>query len=109
MPYNEQLAERIRKTLKNHKGIFERKMFGGICFMKNGNMACGIERDRLMVRVGPQKYETCLKMPHARVMDFTGRPLKGFIFVSEEGYKTPASLRKWVGLGVKFTQSLPAK
>ena len=84
-------------------------MFGGICFMKNGNMACGIEKNRLMVRVGPQKYDGCLRMPYARVMDFTGRPLIGFIFVSEEGFKTPASLKKWLELGMKFAGSLPAR
>ncbi len=109
MPYNEPLAERIRKELKSRKGISERKMFGGICFMKNGNMAFGIESNRLMVRVGPKKYEECLKRPHARVMDFTGRPLKGFIFVSEKGFKTPVSLRKWIELGMNFAGSLPVK
>jgi len=109
MPYNEDLANRIRNYCRGKKGISERKMFGGVCFMVNGNMACGVERNNLVIRVGPDKYEEALKNPFARPMDFTGRPLKGFIYVVPEGYKSIATLRKWIGSGVNFAKALPSR
>jgi len=107
--YNIQLAEKIRTRLKKSKGIMEKKMFGGLCFLVNGNMACGVERNNLVVRVGPADYDAALKEPHARPMDFTGRPLRGFVYVTEPGYKTASRLEKWIGRGVRFARSLPAK
>ena len=74
MAYDEALAERLRQVLDDQEGIRERKMFGGLAFMLHGNMCCGVEQDRLMVRVGPDRYDEALGRPHARVMDFTGRP-----------------------------------
>ena len=109
MPYDEKLAQKVRRQFKRTKGITEKKMFGGICFMVNGNMACGVERNNLVIRVGPDNYEEALKKPHARPMDFTGRPLRGFVYVSPEGYKTPINLKKWIEFGINFVQSLPAK
>ena len=81
MAYDEYLAERIRKALKRRKGITEKKMFGGICLLLDGNMVGGVVNDDLMVRVGPDGYEDALKQPHARPMDFTGKPLKGMVYV----------------------------
>lgn len=109
MAYDEILAERIRTILARRKGITERKMFGGLCFMASGNMACGIVKDELMVRVGPDRYEEALAEPHARPMDFTKRPLKGMVYVSTKGIRTDEGLKTWVDRGMKFARSLPAK
>jgi len=94
MSYDEKLANRVRNCLKGKRGVSERKMFGGLCFMINGNMCCGVEKENLMVRVGPEQYKAALAKPHTRRMDFTGRPLKGFVYVSAQGYKSIASVKK---------------
>lgn len=110
MAYNEGLAERIRGYFKRRrKGVEEKRMFGGLCFMLNGHMCCGIEKDRLMVRVLPDRYETLLKKSHARKMDFAGKPLKGFLFISEAGYRTAAGLTKWLNEVVECAKSKPRK
>jgi TfoX/Sxy family transcriptional regulator of competence genes len=109
MAYDERLAERIRGYFKRRKGVEEKRMFGGLCFMLNGHMCCGIEKDRLMVRVLPGRYETLLKKPHAREMDFTGKPLTGFLFISEAGYRTAAGLASWLGETVECVKSKPPK
>lgn len=80
-----------------------------MCFMLRGHMCCGIVKDDLMLRVGPEQYEAVLKKPHARKMDFTGRPMKGMVYVSAEGTRTPAALKKWVEYAVDFNSSLPRK
>lgn len=77
--------------------------------MVNGNMACGVEKKKLVVRVGPDDYEKLLKHKHVRKMDFTGKPLKGFIYVMPDGLNRTDSLKKWVDRGVQFAQSLPKK
>lgn len=84
-------------------------MFGGLCFMVNGSMCCGLTHAAFMVRVGPARYEEALAQPHARPMDFTGRPLKGMVYVDPAGYQTDAALSKWVTRGVDFVSTLPAK
>ena len=84
-------------------------MFGGIAFMLNGNMCCGVINDDLMVRVGPDGFEDALARPHARPMDFTGRPMKGFVFVGPEGTRTESTVEQWILRGVAFAGSLPAK
>jgi TfoX/Sxy family transcriptional regulator of competence genes len=109
MAYDETLAARIGTILASHDGLTERKMFGGIAFMLNGHMCCGVTRSDLMVRVGPDAYEDSLAQPHARPMDFTGRPMKGMIYVGAAGYQDDASLRAWVDRGVAFASSLPPK
>ncbi len=109
MAYNEQLAERVRAIVGDGPGLSERKMFGGIAFMLNGNMFCGITRDDLMVRVGPDRFEEALASPGARPMDFTGRPMKGMVFVGPEGYATDEQLRGWVEQTLEYARSLPAK
>jgi TfoX/Sxy family transcriptional regulator of competence genes len=107
--YNEQLAERIRAIVGDGPALSERKMFGGIAFMLNGNMFCGITRDDLMVRVGPERFEEALASPGARPMDFTGRPMKGMAFVGPEGYAKDEQLRGWVEQTLDFARSLPTK
>lgn len=109
MTYNERLAERIRAIVGDGPGLTERKMFGGIAFMLNGNMFCGITRDDLMVRVGPDRFEAALASPGARLMDFTGRPSKGMAFVGPEGYGTDEQLRVWVEQTLDYARSLPSK
>lgn len=109
MPFDEQLAERVRKVLKSQKGLSEKKMFGGICFLIYGNMCCGVEKFNLMVRVGSDKYEKLLKMAHVRPMDFTGRPLKGFIYIDPKGLQSSSQLKKWLTHGINFALTLPKK
>lgn len=109
MAYNEALAERVWAALGGREGLIEQKMFGGVAFMLGGNMLAGIVGDDLMVRVGPERYEEALAQPHARPMDFTGRPMKGIVYVGPGGYATGEALQRWVELGAQFVLSLPAK
>ena len=109
MPYDEQLVGRVRGVLAKKRNVAERKMFGGLTFMVRGNMACGVENERLMVRVGPAAYDDALGRPHAQMMNFTGRPMKGFVFVEPAGLKSDKDLEAWVQRGVDLAMSLPAK
>jgi TfoX/Sxy family transcriptional regulator of competence genes len=109
MAYDEGLAERIRSLLDEEPGLSEKRMFGGVAFLVRGHMGVGIVQDKLMIRVGPESYDRVLRERHARQMDFTGRPMKGFVYVVPEGYESDADLRRWVDLGVGYAQSLPAK
>ena len=109
MPADELLCTRVRGALKRTAGVSEKKMFGGLSFLVNGNMACGVIDDKLVVRVGPTVYEDCLARPHATKMDFTGRPMKGWVYVLAPGHKTDEDLKSWVKKGVAFARSLPAK
>ena len=108
MAFNAEIADRVLKVLEGREGLTERKMFGGIAFMLNGNMCCGVTNDDLMVRVGADGLEDALDQPHARPMDFTGRPMKGFAFV-DAGAVGDRVRRQWVQRGVIFAESLPAK
>ena len=109
MAYDEELAERIRRALAGRQGVSEKKMFGGIAFMLRGNMCCGIVGDELMVRVGPGRFQEALAEPHARPMDFTGRPMRGMVYVTPEGCRTDEALKRWVEQGLNFAATLPAK
>jgi TfoX/Sxy family transcriptional regulator of competence genes len=110
MAYDEKLAERISKILKGKRGLVEKKMFGGIAYMLKDKMFVGIAKNQLMVRVLNERYEEYLKKPHAKEMDFTGRPLKGFLYISEDGIKTDKQLSKWIDAGIEFVmKSLPKK
>lgn len=109
MAYDEGLAERLRELLREQQGIGERKMFGGLAFMRNGNMLVGILGDTLMARVGPERYREALRMPHAREMDFTGKPMTGYVFVTPEGFAEDADLARWLALCIAFGDTLPAK
>jgi len=109
LAYNEKLADRVRKILARRKGFAELKMMGGLCFMLRGNMCCGVLKDDLVVRVGPQRYGKAVAEPYARPMDFTGRVLKGFVFVGPGGYRTERTLQAWVMRATDFALSLPPK
>jgi TfoX/Sxy family transcriptional regulator of competence genes len=109
MSYDERLAQRIRKILLAEKKVSEKKMFGGLAFMLNGSMFCGIIGDDLMVRVGPENYEAVLERPHARPMDFTGRPMKGYVYVAPAGCDSQRALEQWVHQGMEFASTLPPK
>jgi TfoX/Sxy family transcriptional regulator of competence genes len=106
MAYDEKLADRIRNLLGASGEFDERKMFGGIAFMVDGHMCCGIVDQTLMLRVGAEGYEAALRRPHTRMMDFTGRPLKGFIYVDPPGLKTRPALAAWLNRGLTFIQDL---
>jgi hypothetical protein len=109
MAYDEGLAQIVREFLEGKTGFDEKKMFGGICFLLHGNMACGILKDDLIVRVGPDKYEDSLKLPHIRKFDITGRPMKGWVMVSSDGYASEEDIISWIQKGVDFSLSLPPK
>lgn len=109
MAYDTQLAARVRQVLNREDGVTEKKMFGGISFLLRGNMSCGVLRDDLIVRVGPDHHEDAVMEPYARPMDFTGRPLKGLVYVGPDGHRSDEALAKWVKRGVEFAASLPPK
>ena len=109
MAYDEDLAQRIRAELGGHPGLQEKKMFGGIAFLIRGNMACGVNGDNLIIRVGPEGHQEALAQPHTRPFDMTGRPMSGWIVVTPEGAASQEDLKRWVGQGAAFAESLPAK
>jgi TfoX/Sxy family transcriptional regulator of competence genes len=109
MAYAENDGQRVRDALGDRDDVVEKKMFGGLAFMVRGHMAVGLTAAELMVRVGPEAWEDALAEEHAREMDFTGKSLKGFVFVDPAGWSTRAGLQKWVDRGVAYTESLPPK
>jgi len=109
MAYDEGVVQRIREILEGRDEFAEKKMFGGIAFMHNGNMCVGVNKDRLMARVGPEAHAEAIARPHAREMDFTGRAMKGFVYVDPEGFAQENDLIDWIALCERFTGSLPAK
>lgn len=110
MAYDEGLATRLREAFAAAAvAIQERRMFGGLCFLVRGHMSCGIVADTLMVRVGPERYAAALARPHAREMDFTGKPMKGMVYVAPDGLAEDADLAQWVQLGLDFVAGLPDK
>lgn len=108
MPYDPNLAERMRAALRSHEGIVEKKMFGGYCWMLRGNMLCGVEVGRYMFRVGKDLEADALSRPGAWPMDITGKPMRGFIWVSAEA-ADGADLDRWIELAEQFVGTLPAK
>ena len=110
MAFDEGLAQRIRDVLQDVPDPWqEKKMFGGLCFMVRGHMAFGIVGDELMVRLGKDRWEFALKQPHAREMDFTGRSLKGMVYVDVDGIADEDDLERWMQLGIDNARSLPPK
>jgi hypothetical protein len=109
MAFDEKLAERIRRQLAEQGGVVEKRMFGGVAFLLNGNMCCGVHKAALMVRLAPQASEAVLRKPHTRIFDLTGRPMKGWVLVEAEGLPTAAALKKWISQGVAYAGSLPPK
>ena len=109
MSYDAELEIRVQKMLKGTRGLEQKKMFGGVGFMIGGNMACGILKDDLIVRVDPARHEAMLKRPHVKPFDTMGRPMAGWILVAPAGCTTERSLEAWVKMGATFARSLPPK
>ncbi|MCA9664910.1 MAG: TfoX/Sxy family protein [Myxococcales bacterium] len=109
MAYDEKLAARLETALQDREGFSKRKMFGGLCLMINGHMTVGVTSEDMMVRVGPDGYEDALAQPHARAMDFTGKPLAGMVYVAKAGVRTKRQLDAWVARGLAFVEGLPPK
>ena len=109
MAYDAALADRVRAALAARSDVAEKGMFGGLAFMVSGNMCCGVSEDQLVVRVGPETYAEALAQDHAREMDFTGKPLRGFVYVAREGVDGEENSRSWLDRGVAFAGSLPAE
>ena len=109
MTFDERLAERIRRLIHGDQGISERKMFGGLCFMTNGNMCFGIVGNELMLRVGVDAYEETLAQAHVREMDFTGRSIRGMVYITQDGISEDENLSEWLRRGLDHAGSLPPK
>lgn len=109
MPYSEPLAERMRPNLLTRPDVREKSMFGGVAFLVNGNMCCGIWKDLLVIRLDKEEGTKALDEEHVRVMDITGRPMKGWLFVEPAGYKADKDLAKWIERAYVFASSLPPK
>jgi TfoX/Sxy family transcriptional regulator of competence genes len=106
---NQQLVDRILVILSGTPGLEEKRMFGGVGFMVNGNMACGVNKSDLIVRVGPESYAEALAEENVKEFDMTGRPMTGWVVVNEQGYLDDKDLQGWVDRGVAFARSLPEK
>jgi TfoX/Sxy family transcriptional regulator of competence genes len=105
MPYNEKLAGRTRELIAlNHKNVEEKKMFGGLCFMANDKMCVGVEQERLMVRIDPAKYEEAMEKEGCTPMDFTGKVMKGFVFVAIDALNTKRKLEYWINLALEYNK-----
>lgn len=109
MAFDERLAERIRVVLGERSDVEERRMFGGLAFMVGGHMSCGIVGSSLMVRLDPESAERLLSEPHTRPMDFTGRPMRSFLYVDPAALKTLAGLRRWIARAVEAAERRPPK
>ena len=109
MASSESLAARIRDALARKKGIEEKKMFGGICFLLNGNMLVGVWKEFLIARIGPVQGDEALLEPHVRKMDITGKPMKGWIMVEPEGVEEDEPLKNWIQQAMKFVGKLRGK
>jgi TfoX/Sxy family transcriptional regulator of competence genes len=109
MAYNEPLASRVREILSSVVGFSEKKMFGGLCFLIHGNMCCGVLKGDLVLRLEPEGAQELQSRPHTRPMDFTDRPMKGFVFIEAKGLATDRQLRDCVSMAHAFAQSLPRK
>lgn len=109
MAYSETLAERIRQGLGRRRGITEKKMFGGIGFLLNGNMCVGVWKESLIVRLGPDQYEDALKEPHVQEFDVTGRAMKGWVMVQPAGIRDNGQLHGWMQQALKYVGKLAAK
>ena len=109
MAYDEATATRVRSQLEGSPGYTEKKMFGGLTFMVRGHMCCGVIGDELMVGVGPEQNDEALSFPHARPLDFTGKPMNGFIYVARSGLSSDDNLADWVNRGLNFNSTLPSK
>ncbi len=107
MAYDEALAERVRTVLLTVPNVEEKKMFGGVSFMVNSQMCCGVLKDDLVVKTGPDGFEALVAQPNVRPFDFSGRPMVGMVYVASGGVATDAQLRAWIQRGVDFVQRNP--
>lgn len=108
MAYDEDLADRVRAVIPPGTAVTERQMFGGLAFMLGGHMFCGVVKDSLMARLGPEAANRAQDQPHVRPMDFTGRPMKGMVFIDPKGLHGDA-LRQWVDAAADYARGLPPK
>ena len=109
MAYDAHLAQRVHKILAHTPNLVEKKMFGGIGYLVNGNMACGVLGESLIVRVGPERYQQALSRPHIAVFDMTGRPMTGWVVVNPQAFESEGALESWVEVGLDFVATLPPK
>lgn len=109
MAYNLELAQRVRERLTLCPQLAERKMFGGLCFLSRGNMLCGLLGDDLVIRCSPEKAQALLARPHVRPMDFTGKPMKGFLIIGRAALEADNDLRQWLALSINYVSAMPAK
>src|SRR6516164_619203 len=107
MAFSEALAERIRQGLARRKGVEEKRMFGGVGFLLNGNLLVGVWKDSLIVRLGPDEGEEALKELHVKEFDITGRPMKGWVLVGPGGVEDDGQLTDWIGRATRFVRTLP--
>ena len=109
MPYNEEIDTRIRKIVTRWKNAEAKKMFGGVCHLLNGNMVCGVYKDYLILRLGEKESSAALKKAHTRPFDITGKPMKGWVMLKEQGFKSEDQLRSWLNKAKGFVETLPPK
>ena len=109
MAYSKELAARVSAQLDELPNLVEKKMFGGVGYLLNGNMACGVLNDDLIVRVGAENYQQALDEPHTKLFDTTGRQMRGWVMVTPDGLADDAELAEWVQKGVDFASTLPPK
>lgn len=109
MAYDKKLAQRVVQQLSHRRDVVTKQMFGGLAFMVAGHMTCGIVKDKLMLRVMPDKYATYLTEPYTQEMDFTGRPLKGMLYIDQTGIEDEQDLVRWLERGLAFIDSMPPK
>lgn len=109
MAYSESLAQRVRNVLYPLSAAEEKKMFGGIAFMVNGNMTVGVRSDDLVVRVGLERYEASLRKPGADLFQPTGKPMVGWVLVAPDGHQADDDMKYWIELALEFVETLPAK
>jgi TfoX/Sxy family transcriptional regulator of competence genes len=107
--YDQRMAERVRRVLSGQRDLVERKMMGGICFMLNGSMCCGVSASAIMVRVGREAYQRMLAQPHVRPLEFAGRRPTGFVLVDPRGCRTDTALRTWIQRGIDLASTLSAR
>ncbi len=109
MAYSKSLVERIRHLVSRQRGVTEKKMFGGVCFLMNGNLLVGVWKDSLIARIGKDAYEAALQEEHVKEFDITGRPMKGWVMVEPDGIDSDHQLSQWIEQAMVFVRTLPGK
>ncbi|MGD2124476.1 MAG: TfoX/Sxy family protein [Desulfobacteraceae bacterium] len=109
MPYNKQIETRIKKMISSWKNTDHKSMFGGVCHLLNGNMFCGVYKDFLILRLGEENGNKALALPHVRPFDITGKPMKGWVMVEQDGFRADHDLASWLNQAREFASSLPPK